>query len=160
MRVPNYVSERLTRAKRGQREREKTYQPKLFVAGAQLGLMLGGGLPALQDGVAPLDPALGGGLAQVDFLALVAASEGIEVDLLELGLALLLLAALGSGDVSVGARVENVLAVNGTLAEGAPALGVVVFLAGRIGGCGGDVELEGSEVGEDFSNAGAAVVVD
>jgi hypothetical protein len=57
----------------------------LLVAGTQLCLVLGGGLPALQDGVAPLDPALSGGLAQVNLLTLMAAGEGVEVDLLELG---------------------------------------------------------------------------
>jgi hypothetical protein len=53
-----------------------------------------------------------------------------------------------------------VLAVDGALAEGAPALGVVVFLARGIDGCGGDVELEGGEVGKDLGDACAAVVVD
>lgn len=122
--------------------------------------MLGGRLLALQDGVAPLDPALGGGLAQIDLLALVAAGEGVEMDLLELGFGLLLVAALCGGDVCVGARVQNVLAVDGALAEGAPAFGVVVFLAGRVDGCGGDVELEGSEVGKNLCDACAAIVVD
>lgn len=122
--------------------------------------MLGGRPLALQDAVAPLDPALGGGLALVDFLALVAAGDRVEVDLLQLGLALLFVATLGDGDVGVGARVEDVLAVDDALAHGAPALGVVVFLAGGVDGSRGDVELERCEVGKDLGHAGAAVFVD
>ena len=140
--------------------REDSYQPELLVARAELVLVFGTRPAALENGLAVLDPALGGDLPQVDLLAFVAAGDGVEVDLLQLRLALLFVAALGDGDRGVGARVEDVLAINGALAQSTPALGVAVFLAGRVDGRCGDVVLDVGEVGEDFGNASAAKVVD
>ena len=66
--------------RRGEKKRareKQTYRQELVVAGPQLRLMRRVRLAALEDRVPPLDPSLGGGLAEVDLLALVAAGVGV-----------------------------------------------------------------------------------
>jgi hypothetical protein len=59
---------------------DRTYGSEPLVARPQLGLDARVRPAALQDLVAVVDPSLGGGLAETDLLAFVAAREGIEVD--------------------------------------------------------------------------------
>ena len=66
--------------------------------------------------------------------------------------------ALGHGDV--GSAVEDVLAVDGALAECCPALGVVVIHVIRVDRRGGDVELQSSEVREHFGDPRGAIAID
>lgn len=74
--------------------------------------------------------------------------------LLQLGLLLLSRPALGARNGRVGGAGEYVLAVGSALAQGGPAIGVVVLHGGGFGGRGGNVVLEGAEVVEDVGYAG------
>jgi len=168
----------------GDDEKELTNLSELLVAGPQLRLLRRVRPTALEDRVSPFDPSLGGGLAEVDLLALVAAGEGVQVDslgpgssvtrraygieptgrckyaLLQLGLGLLLGRALDMGHTRVGTAVENKLAVDGALAERRPAFGVVVIHVLWVGRRRSDVVLQHAEVGEDLGDACLSVVVD
>lgn len=79
--------------------------------------------------------------------------------LLELGLSLFLHPAVGLRDARVSGAVEDVLAINGALAEGGPALRVVVFGVGRIRGHGSDFVLQAAEFFEYLGNTSGAECV-
>ena len=80
--------------------------------------------------------------------------------LFELGLGLFLLAARGLWHRDVGGDVENVLAVDGALAQRRPALRVVVSGVRWVHRRRGDVELQVSEVREDLGDSCCPVGVD
>lgn len=86
---------------------------------------------------------------------------GLDLDaLLELSFALFLLAPGRGGDRGVGSALEDPLTVKGTLAEGRPALCIVIVLVGGLGGDGGDLVLDLVELLDELGDASSAVAVD
>lgn len=86
--------------------------------------------------------------------------EGRREDLLlQLGLLLLLLTAAGRRHARVGRTLEDVLPVDGALAERRPALGVVVVAVLGLRRGGGDPVLQRAEVVQDLCHTGSPVRV-
>lgn len=79
--------------------------------------------------------------------------------LLQLGLVLLLRSTHGHGHPRVGGALEDMVAVDGALAQRGPGLGVVVLDILGLGRGGGDVVLQSVEVGEQLGHSGGAAVV-
>lgn len=78
---------------------------------------------------------------------------------MKLRLGLLLWPASDLRDAGVGAAVENVLPVEGTLPEHGPTLGVVFIHVLRVDWSSGDVVLKSSKVGEDLGDSRLSVFV-
>jgi hypothetical protein len=83
-----------------------------------------------------------------------------EVDvLLQLGLLLLLWSASRSRNPSIGSTVQDVLAIDGALAQRGPAFGVVVICMRGVTGRGCDIVLDIAEIREKVGDANSALFI-
>jgi hypothetical protein len=119
----------------------------------------------LQNLIPPRNPALNGRLTKIDFLGLMATCIGIKQNpnilvskyskkivglnqnaLLQFCFCLLFGAASYSGNASLCRTIQNVLSINGALAQSSPAFRVVITLILRLGLDSSNVVLERTEI--------------